>query len=80
MFYLTSLTYNNAAFTFSGFDDQQRNLMFFENSFPNFKNQISCLQYEADFLSTLQTKYCASLTTTTYFFRSFHFGTWLSNL
>jgi len=47
-----------------------------ENSFPSFKTQISCLQYEADFLSTLQTKYCSSLTTTKYFLRSFSFGIW----
>jgi len=32
-----------------------------ENSFPSFKTQISCLQYEASFLPTSQTKYCASL-------------------
>jgi len=28
-----------------------------ENSFPSFKNTISCLQYEANVLSTSQTKY-----------------------
>jgi len=32
------------------------------------KITISCLQYEANLLSTSQTKYCASLTTTKYFF------------
>jgi len=30
-----------------------------------FKTQISCLQYEASFLSSPQTKHCASLTTNT---------------
>jgi len=38
------------------------------------------LQYEASFLSTSQTKYCASLTTRKYFFISFSFASWLSNL
>jgi len=38
------------------------------------------LQYEASFLSTSQTKYGASLTTRKYYFTSFPFGTWLSNL
>jgi len=50
------------------------------NGFPIFKTQISCLQYEASFLSTSKTKYCASLATRKYFFTSFHFDTWLSNL
>jgi len=50
-----------------------------ENSFSSFKTQISCLLYETSFLSSSQTKYCASLTTKKYFFTSFPFGTWLSN-
>jgi len=51
-----------------------------ENSFLSFKITISCLQYEANLLSTSQTKKYASLTTRKYFFTSFPFGTWLSNL
>jgi len=74
----------NAAFT-----DQERNLTVLTtrtkpdvcvNGFPSFRTQISCLQYEAGFLSTSQTKYCASLVTRKYFFTRFQFGTWLSNL
>jgi len=51
----------NAAFTLSGFDDQERNLTFVKtNSFPSFKIKISWLQYEASFLSNSQTKYLSS--------------------
>jgi len=38
-------------------------------------------QYDkATFLSSLQTKYCANLTIQKYFYTSFAFGSWLSNL
>jgi len=70
---------SNAAFTLGGFDDQERNLTFVKQ-LPSFKIKIYWLQYEASFLSTLQTKYCASLTSRKYFFASFPFGIWLSNL
>jgi len=53
---------------------------FCENSFPSFKIKVSWLQYGASFLFTSQTKYCRSLITRKYFFTSFPFGTWLSNL
>jgi len=39
-----------------------------EKGFPSFKIQISYLQYEASFLFSSQTKYCASLTTRKYFY------------
>jgi len=55
------------AFRLNGFDDQEKPDVC-ENSFPSFKIKISCLQYEASFLSTAQTKYCASLTTRKYTF------------
>jgi len=53
----------NAAFTLSGFDNQERNLTFVKTAFQVF--------YEASFLSTLQTKYRVSLVTRNYFFISF---------
>jgi len=40
--------------------------------FPSLKIKITCLQYEASFLSTSQTKYCVNLTKRKYYFRSFH--------
>jgi len=64
-----------AAFTLNGFDDQEQNLSFMKTDF-----QISCLQWEAIFLSFTQTKYCVALTTRKYFYTSFRFGIWLSNL
>jgi len=56
-----------AAYTLSGFDNQERNLTFVKS----FKTQNSCLQYEARFLSSSQAKYCASLTTRKYFLQAF---------
>jgi len=58
-----------AAFTLSGFDDQERNSTFVKTAF-----QV------LTFISSSQTKYCASLTTRKYFYKSFTFGAWLSNL
>jgi len=40
------------AFIHNGFDDQERNLMFVKTVFQVSKNKISCLQYEASFLSS----------------------------
>jgi len=67
----------------NGFDNEERNFIFFqfcENSFPSFKTQISCLQYEASFLSTSQTKYCANLATRKYIYVSFLLNSWFYNL
>jgi len=47
---------NYAAFTLNGFDDQERNFTVL-NGFPSFKTQISCLQYDASYLSSSQTKF-----------------------
>jgi len=41
-----------------------------------FITQIPCMQYEASFLSSSQTKYYASLSTLKYFYTSFLFDTW----
>jgi len=43
------------------------------------KTQISCLHYEASFLSSSQYTYCASLSTRKYFYKSYPFGSRLSN-
>jgi len=61
-------------FSVNGFDVQER------KPTSSLKTKISCLQNEAIFLSFSQTKYCASLTTQKYFYASFPFGTWLTNL
>jgi len=53
---------------------------FCQNDLPSFKSQIFCLQCQTSFLSSWQTKYCASLATRTYFYTSFPFRTWLSHL
>jgi len=55
------VAYTNAAFTCSGFDDQERNLTFVKTAFQ-----------------VLKLKFLA--TTRKYFFTSFPFSTWLSNL
>jgi len=36
-FWFDSYAHNNAAFTLTGFDDQERNLTFMKNGFPSFK-------------------------------------------
>jgi len=41
----------NAAYTLNGFDDQEWNFILAKRIF-SFKTQISCLQYEASFLSS----------------------------
>jgi len=69
----------NAAFTHNGFDYQERNLTFLKPKFQIlpafiskfFKTQISSASY---------TIYRVALTTQKYFYTSFLFSTWLSNL
>jgi len=36
-----------AAFALNGLDNQERNINFCKNGFPNFETHIACLQYEA---------------------------------
>jgi len=72
--------YKHMKFQTNDFDDYERNLMFEETAFLILKLKFLALHYEASFQSSSQTKYCASLTTRTYFFTSFPFSTWLSNL
>jgi len=60
-----------AAFTHSGFDDQEQNLTFEKTAFQVLKLKFLGCSYEASFISPSQTKYCASLTTRKYFLQAF---------
>jgi len=62
--------------------DQKRNLTFVKADFLRFESQISisnaCNFKQAFYL--LHKLYCVVLTIQKYFYKSFSFGTWLSNL
>jgi len=60
-----------AAFMLNGFDDQERNLTFVKTAFQVLNSNFLLAVYEASFLSSLQIKYCASLSTRKYFLQAF---------
>jgi len=62
-----------ATFTLNDFDDEAKPLVF-ENGLLSFKTKVSRLQYEANFLSSSQIKYCASLATRKCFYAKFPLG------
>jgi len=69
-----------AAFTLDGFDDQERNLTFVKMNFQVLKLKFHACSFKHAFYPLPKTNYYASLTTQKYFYTSFLFGTWLSNL
>jgi len=64
----------------NGFDHQERNLTFLKTDFQALKLKFYACSMKRFFLSSSQIKHCATLTTRKYFYTSFLFGTWLSNL
>jgi len=75
---MNSLTY--AAFTLNGSDDQKRNLTYVKMDFSSLKLKFHACNFKYR-LSILFTN-CISRDrdNTKYFYTSFSFGTWLSNL
>jgi len=71
-----------AAFTLSGFDDQERNLTFVKTAFQVLKLKfLACSMKQAFYLLHKQNIARAwQQERRKYFFRSFPFGIWLSNL
>jgi len=75
------LTLSYAAFTLSGFDEQERNLTFVKTAFQVLKLLYNFLLAVWSKLSIYFTnKISRKLDNTKVLFTSFPFGTWLSNL
>jgi len=68
-------------FTLNGFDDQERNLTFVKTDFQVLKLKFHACNFKQAFypFHKLYSVLCA-LTTQKYFYSSFSFVTWLSNL
>jgi len=68
-----------AAFKLNSFDEQKRNPTFVQTNFQVLKLKFQACNFKQAFYPLLKI-HCVTLTTQTYFYISFSFGTWLLNL